>query len=38
LEANLEKLDAMVEHQEVPKEEASVETVEHWRSRMGTSI
>jgi hypothetical protein len=34
LEANEEKSDAVEEHQEVPKEEATVETSEHWRTDM----
>jgi ribonuclease D len=38
LEANWENLEAVVEHREAPKEEATVENLEQWRSSMGTGI
>jgi hypothetical protein len=37
-EANQEKSYAVAEHQKVPIEEAAMETSEHWRIDMGTSI
>jgi cell fate (sporulation/competence/biofilm development) regulator YmcA (YheA/YmcA/DUF963 family) len=37
-EPALEETESELEHQVVPKEQAAVETVEHWRTGMGTSI
>jgi hypothetical protein len=36
-EANPEEIEAAVEHQEVPNEEAAMKTVRTWRSDLGTS-
>jgi hypothetical protein len=37
-DANPEEMKSIVEHQEVPKERATVKLSEHWRSVMGAGI
>jgi hypothetical protein len=38
LEANPEEMESEAEHEVVPKEEAALEILEHWRSGIGTGI